>query len=128
MIDPGTVRTASDLRPSLDRFWGISAQSLDQLQQPTDPGAGAPVYTVDGRYTSRGWTEWTQGFQFGSALLQFDATDEIRVLESGRDATLAHMPVHLTHVGVHDHGFNNVGSNKLKVLVIWGSPKPTQTE
>ena len=27
-----------------------------------------------------------------------------------------------------DHGFKNVGSNKLKVLVIWGSPKPTQTE
>ena len=110
MIDPGTVRTASDLRPSLDRFWGVSAQSLDQLQQHTDPDAGAPVYTVDGRYTSRGWTEWTQGFQFGSALLQFDATDEIRFLESGRDATLAHMPVHLTHVGVHDHGFNNVST------------------
>jgi len=110
MIDPGTVRNASDLRPSLDRFWGVSAQSLDQLQQHTDPGVGAPVYTVDGKYTSRGWTEWTQGFQFGSALLQFDATDEIRFLESGRDATLAHMPVHLTHVGVHDHGFNNVST------------------
>ena len=107
MIDPGTV---SDLRPLLDRFWDVSAQSLDQLQQHADPGAGAPVYTVDGKYTSRGWTEWTQGFQFGSALLQFDATDEVRFLESGRDATLAHMPVHLTHVGVHDHGFNNVST------------------
>ncbi len=87
MIDPGTVRTVSDLRPLLDRFWDVSAQSLDQLQQHADPGAGAPVYTVDGKYTSRGWTEWTQGFQFGSALLQFDATDEVRFLESGRDAT-----------------------------------------
>jgi unsaturated chondroitin disaccharide hydrolase len=110
MIDPGTVRNVSDLRPLLDRFWDVSAQSLDQLQQHADPGAGAPVYTVDGKYTSRGWTEWTQGFQFGSALLQFDATDEARFLESGRDATLAHMPVHLTHVGVHDHGFNNVST------------------
>ena len=110
MIDPGTVRNVSDLRPLLDRFWDVSAQSLDQLQQHADPGAGAPVYTVDGKYTSRGWTEWTQGFQFGAALLQFDATDEVRFLESGRDATLAHMPVHLTHVGVHDHGFNNVST------------------
>ena len=25
-----------------------------------------------------------------------------------------------------DHGFNNTGSNKLKVLVIWGPPKPKQ--
>src|SRR5258708_12847409 len=36
----------------------------------------SPVFTVAGKYTSRGWTEWTQGFQFGSAILQFDATDD----------------------------------------------------
>ena len=27
-----------------------------------------------------------------------------------------------------DHGFKNIGSNKLKVLVVWGSPKPAQPE
>ena len=35
------------------------------------PGSASPVFTVKGRYTSKGWTEWTQGFQYGSALLQF---------------------------------------------------------
>ena len=47
---------------------------------------GSPVFTVDGQYTSRGWTEWTQGFQFGSAILQFDATGDSEFLEIGRDA------------------------------------------
>ncbi len=110
MIGPGTVRTASDLVPSLERFWTVSATALDQLAENWTAEDGAPVYTVEGRYTSRGWTEWTQGFQFGSSLLQFDATDEVRFLESGRANTLAHMPPHLTHVGVHDHGFNNVST------------------
>ena len=41
------------------------------------------MFTVEGRYQSRGWTEWTQGFQFGSAVLQFDATGETEFLELG---------------------------------------------
>src|SRR5262249_953213 len=63
-----------------------------------------------GSYTSRGWTEWTQGFQFGSALLQFDATGEEAFLEIGRVQTLRVMATHVSHVGVHDHGFNNVST------------------
>ena len=27
-----------------------------------------------------------------------------------------------------DHGFKNIGSDKLKVLVVWGPPKPAQPE
>jgi hypothetical protein len=68
------------------------------------------VFTVDGRYTARGWTEWTQGFQYGSMLLHFDATGDERYLQLGRERTHAVMAPHLTHVGVHDHGFNNVST------------------
>ena len=63
-----------------------------------------------GRYQARGWTEWTQGFQFGSALLQFDATGDASFLELGRSRTVERMAPHLTHMGVHDHGFNNVST------------------
>ena len=71
-----------------------------------------------GQYTSRGWTEWTQGFQFGSAILQFDATGEREFLEIGRERTVALMAPHLTHTGVHDHGFNNVSTygNLLRLM------------
>ena len=68
------------------------------------------MFTVDGVYRSRGWTEWTQGFQFGAPLLQFDATCDREFLELGRSHTLERMAPHLTHVGVHDHGFNNVST------------------
>ena len=68
------------------------------------------MFTVDGVYRSRGWTEWTQGFQFGAPLLQFDATGDRDFLELGRSHTLERMAPHLTHVGVHDHGFNNVST------------------
>ena len=48
--------------------------------------SGAPVFTVDGRYTARGWTEWTEGFVYGAALLQFDATGERAFLDLGQAA------------------------------------------
>jgi len=59
-----------------------------------------------------------KGFQFGAALLQFDATGDPRFLELGRSQTLRYMAPHLTHTGVHDHGFNNLSTygNLLRLL------------
>jgi hypothetical protein len=102
--------TPIDLLPRLERFWARSAECIEAVERNCPPGSASPVFTVAGRYTSQGWTEWTQGFQFGSALLQFDATGEERFLELGRERTLAAMAPHVTHVGVHDHGFNNVST------------------
>jgi len=102
--------TPADLLPQLERFWARSAQCIVAVDASCPPGTASPVFTVNGRYTSKGWTEWTQGFQFGSALLQFDATGDERFLELGRDRTIAVMAPHLTHIGVHDHGFNNVST------------------
>jgi unsaturated chondroitin disaccharide hydrolase len=110
VIDLSTPLTPASLAPKLDRFWGLSGRKIDAIEQAFSPEAGAPVFTVQGRYTTRGWTEWTQGFQFGAALLQFDATGDERFLEMGRDRTLRRMADHVTHTGVHDHGFNNVST------------------
>jgi unsaturated chondroitin disaccharide hydrolase len=98
--------TTADLRPKLEHLWQLSAAKIDSIQHVE----GSPVFTVDGRYTARGWTEWTQGFQYGSALLQFDATGERRFLEIGREGTRSVMASHVSHTGVHDHGFNNVST------------------
>jgi hypothetical protein len=99
-----------DLAGKLDRLWQASAVKIRSLQASWDGRDGAPVFTRGGRYGSRGWTEWTQGFQFGSALLQFDATGEGAFLDIARAGIDAFMAPHLTHVGVHDHGFNNVST------------------
>jgi hypothetical protein len=103
-------RTFTGLLPIIDRMFDISAGKIRSLESSWDEERGAPVFTVDGQYESRGWTEWTQGFQFGSAVLQFDATDDREFLELARARTLERMAPHLTHVGVHDHGFNNVST------------------
>ena len=110
MIQIDSTLTVSSLKPRLDRLFELSAQKIRHLQERWNPSGGAPVFTVEGRYTSRGWTEWTQGFQFGSAILQFDATGDESFLEMGRQGTLHHMASHVSHVGVHDHGFNNVST------------------
>ena len=109
MIRADRPRTPRDLVPEIDRLFELSASKILALERGSSAG-GAPVFTVEGRYTARGWTEWTEGFQYGSALLQYDATGDAAFLELGRTRTLSRMASHLTHTGVHDHGFNNVST------------------
>ena len=110
MISIDDSLTPAALMPAIDRLFATSAHKILALEARWAPADGAPVFTVAGRYTARGWTEWTQGFQFGSALLQFDATGDRTFLDLGRSRTVERMAGHLTHVGVHDHGFNNVST------------------
>ena len=91
-------------------MFALSAGKIRSLDETWNPADGAPVFTVEGRYQARGWTQWTQGFQFGASLLQFDATGDAAFLELGRAQTVERMSPHLTHIGVHDHGFNNVST------------------
>lgn len=118
MIDLSQSITPAALEPRIRRFWEASGEKIRAIEQSFDVSKGAPVFTVEGRYTARGWTEWTQGFQFGAALLQFDATDERAFLDIGRARTVERMAPHVTHIGVHDHGFNNVSTygNLLRLM------------
>ena len=100
----------ASLLPKLLRLFELSGAKIRSIEDSWSPAQGAPVCTDCGQYTSRGWTEWTQGFQFGSAILQFDATGDSAFLEMGRERTVAVMAPHLTHTGVHDHGFNNIST------------------
>src|SRR5678815_5292642 len=110
--------TPQKLVPKIERMFELSARKILSIEKSWKPAKGAPVFTVKGRYTSRGWTEWTQGFQYGSALLQFDAMGDERFLEIGRRGTVERMASHVSHIGVHDHGFNNVSTygNLLRLM------------
>ena len=110
MIRIDTQLTPAALERPIERLFELSAQKIAALDARWNPSEGTPVFTAAGRYTSRGWTEWTQGFQFGAAILQFDATGDAAMLEIGRRNTVRHMATHVSHVGVHDHGFNNVST------------------
>jgi unsaturated chondroitin disaccharide hydrolase len=111
-INPG------DLKKKLDLFWELSGEKIKLLDKYYDTSQGSPVFTVNGEYSTRGWTEWTQGFQYGSSILQFDASGENYFLESGRKVILEKMAPHISHIGVHDHGFNNLSTygNLLRLM------------
>ena len=107
-----------NLSKKLSLFWDLSGEKIKNIDKNYDSSKGSPVFTINGKYSTRGWTEWTQGFQFGSSILQFDATGEIYFLESGRKNTIEKMAPHISHIGVHDHGFNNLSTygNLLRLM------------
>jgi len=108
----------ADLSKKLQKFWELSGEKIRLIQKHYDESKGSPVFTVDGQYSTRGWTEWTQGFQYGSAVLQFDVTGEQALLETTRKKIVEVMAPHVSHIGVHDHGFNNVSTygNLLRLM------------
>jgi unsaturated chondroitin disaccharide hydrolase len=104
-----------DLNPGqfkakLEHFWSLSGEKIRLIEKTFDASKGSPVITVKGKYTPRGWTDWTRGFLYGSAILQFDVTGEAFFLDYGRRNTLRWMAPHISHMGVHDHGFNNLST------------------
>ena len=102
-----TDLTTSHLKEKIDRLWKLSGEKIKGIHQGFDGASGSPVVTINGTYVPRSWTDWTQGFQFGSSILQFDATGDKYFLELGIEDTRKKMATHVSHFGVHDHGFNN---------------------
>src|SRR5258708_37451748 len=105
-----TALDAAILAKKINQLLDLSAAKILSLERSWGPGKGAPVFTVKGRYASRGWTEWTEGFRFGSALLQFEATGERRFLKICCKGTHERIPAHVSLIGVHKHGFNVVST------------------
>ncbi len=128
-MKPDQDLNAQQLLPAIQRFLTLTGTKILDLDSTWDPDRGTPVFTQQGRYTTRGWTEWTQGFQYGCAILQYDMTDDVRFLALGRDRTIAHMAPHVSHIGVHDHGFNNLSTyGNLRRLMLEGRIPHDQRE
>src|SRR5580658_5675273 len=105
-----STATAAGLAKSVAHVLELAGKKARLIDRTWDVSQGTPVFTAAGKYTTRGWTEWTQGFQYGLPILVFDGTGENDLLELGRANTLKRMSPHLTHTGVHDHGFNNLST------------------
>lgn len=113
--------TPQALLPKIGRTLELAAAKTLALDRRWKAAEGAPVFTIDGRYTARSWTQWTQGFQYGNALLCFELTGDAQLLAAARSHVVAEMAEHLTHTGVHDHGFNNISTyGQLRRLMLNG--------
>lgn len=121
MITIDSSLTPQSLLPGCERLWALAAPKIRRIAERFPHAAPSPVITRAGRYEAQGWTEWTRGFQYGSALLTFDATGDEALLAIGRDGTRRDMASHVTHFGVHDHGFNNVSTyGNMRRLILEG--------
>ena len=108
----------ADLLPATASVFEVASRKTLALAREWNPKRGTPVITVDGKYTTLGWTEWTQGFQYGSIILAGEGASDDGLIELGREKTLDTMLPHVTHVGVHDHAFNNLSTygNLLRLM------------
>ena len=121
MISIDAALRPADLLPACERLWSLAAPKLRRLAERFPASRPTPVITRAGRYEGQDWTEWTRGFQYGAALLAFDATGDQELLAIGREGTRRDMASHVTNFGVHDHGFNNVSTyGALRRLVLEG--------
>ncbi len=126
-IDNGL--SAADLSPAITRLFELAAEKTMGLSRRWDPAMGAPVVTAAGKYVGRNWTQWTQGFAYGNAILCYDITGQSELLEAGRTNTVDHMAEHITHIGVHDHGFNNLSTyGQLRRLILEGKLERSEWE
>ena len=112
-----TIRLA-DLQPRIADVNALAKKKITALNTRWQDEWGTPVFTKAGLYTSRSWTEWTRGFYVGLPLLVFDIDGDEAFLELGRKACIKTMAPHITHMGVHDHGFNTVSTygNLLRLM------------
>jgi unsaturated chondroitin disaccharide hydrolase len=121
--------TVSDLTSSIARLFELATAKTARLARRWTADMGAPVVTAAGKYKGRNWTQWTQGFAYGNALLCYDITRAPEMLHIGRDNTLHHMAEHISHVGVHDHGFNNLSTyGQLRRLMLEGAIERNEWE
>src|ERR1035437_5281332 len=119
----------ADLVPLVARLFDLASGKTLRLANRSDTNVGAPVVTAAGRYVGRAWTQWTQGFAYGNAILCFEATSDSELLLTGRSSVQNHMAEHLTHIGVHDHGFNNLSTyGQLRRLMLEGKIERNEDE
>ncbi|MFM2243157.1 MAG: hypothetical protein RLZ97_2012 [Verrucomicrobiota bacterium] len=129
MIHLDSAPALADLQAPLQRFFALAKDKIEAIDREYDESQGSPVFTVGGKYTTRGWTEWTEGFRYGIAILHFDATGDLASLASGRERTVRKMASHVSHIGVHDHGFNNLSTyGNLRRLILEGRIPPNEWE
>ncbi len=88
------ILRVGDLERPLTQLFALAAKKVVLLDRQWDQAKGAPVFTIEGKYATRGWTEWTEGFKYGLALLAFDGTSDRALLELGRRRTTERMASH----------------------------------
>ena len=111
MIRIDRTRTPRDLLPKIARLFALSARKILAIEETWRPQDGAPVFTVAGPLPGARLDRVDAGVpvRLGAAAVRRDRR-RARFSSSAAARTVERMAPHLTHMGVHDHGFNNVST------------------
>jgi unsaturated chondroitin disaccharide hydrolase len=107
-IDLSIEQSISDI--NLNRFWELSGQKILMIEKSFDTAKGAPVFTEKGKYVTEVGRNGHRDFSLDLLCSNLMQQGMISSSSLGRENTLHKMTPHLTHTGVHDHGFNNVST------------------
>jgi hypothetical protein len=59
MLDINHKISADDLTIKLQRLWELSGEKILSIENMSTPDSGTPVFTVEGKYTSQGYSTVT---------------------------------------------------------------------
>ena len=85
-INEGLASTDFFNKPN--RFWQLSGEKIILVEKDYDETKGPPVFTLEGKYAMCAFTEWTQGFQYRSDIIQFDFTRKKELIGTIKNKTL----------------------------------------
>jgi len=88
MLKTDLIINPANLSDKINKFWQLSGDKISLIERQYDESQGSPVFTISGKYTTRGWTEWTQGFLYGSALFQYESSGDQWFLDYARRKTI----------------------------------------
>ena len=103
--------SASDVLANADIVLGsIGEARSSQSNVPSTPSWGLPFIQLTGSTVCVGGPNGQRVFRLGRPCCSSTQPVTIEFLDVARSKTVAHMSHHVTNVGVHDHGFNNVST------------------
>ena len=108
----------TDLTGKLNQFWTLSGQKIQLIDNEYDNGKALPYLRYRGSIRPEAGRNGRRGFSLARPFYSSMPPMTSTFLNLGRQKTLAVMAPHISHIGVHDHGFNNVSTygNLLRLM------------
>ena len=118
MIDISTAPQPAALLPKLHRLFDLSTAKVRSLESKWRPESARRCSPLAGNTPAAAGRSGRRASSSAARFCSSMPPAKREFLEIGRERTVDVMAPHVTHIGVHDHGFNNVSTygNLLRLM------------